>query len=143
MHPDVTYVIAGRSLGDRSGIEKLPNVVLIGYAKDAEARALMKYCKAFVFPSTYEGFGIPPMEGILRYYMRYTESRLCILTVMMRMLIWMNCLITVMLKKKRKQQLRCFTHIHGRSQQQVWHSLWTGMRLVYRVIIKYGIRGRL
>lgn len=43
MHPEVTYVIAGRSLGDRSGIEKLPNVVLIGYAKDAEARALMKY----------------------------------------------------------------------------------------------------
>ncbi len=63
-HPDTTYVIAGRSLGDRSGIEKLPNIVLVGYAKDAEARALMKYCRAFVFPSIYEGFGIPPMEAL-------------------------------------------------------------------------------
>lgn len=63
-HPDITYVIAGRSLGDRSGIEKMPNIVLVGYAKDAEARALMKYCRAFIFPSTYEGFGIPPMEAL-------------------------------------------------------------------------------
>ncbi len=63
-YPDITYVVAGRSLGDRSGIEKMPNIVLVGYAKDAEARALMKYCKAFVFPSTYEGFGIPPMEAL-------------------------------------------------------------------------------
>jgi len=41
-----------------------PNVHLLGYVSDSEAKTLMKYCKAFIFPSFYEGFGIPPMEAL-------------------------------------------------------------------------------
>ena len=63
-NPDTTYVLAGSFLGDDSGVDQLGNVIYVGRVSDAEARALYKYCKAFIFPSIYEGFGIPPMEAL-------------------------------------------------------------------------------
>lgn len=63
-NPNSTYVLCGAFLGDDSGIERLSNVIYVGRVSDAQARALYKYCKAFLFPSLYEGFGIPPMEAL-------------------------------------------------------------------------------
>lgn len=40
------------------------NLRLLGYISDEESKTLMRYCKAFVFPSFYEGFGIPPLEAL-------------------------------------------------------------------------------
>jgi glycosyltransferase involved in cell wall biosynthesis len=41
-----------------------PNVHFLGYLSDAEIKSLMLNCKAFLFPSFYEGFGIPPLEAM-------------------------------------------------------------------------------
>ena len=40
------------------------NMVFTGSLSDGEIKALMHYCKAFIQPSFYEGFGIPPMEAM-------------------------------------------------------------------------------
>ena len=37
---------------------------LTGYLSDAELRALYSSCKVFVYPSLYEGFGLPPLEAM-------------------------------------------------------------------------------
>ncbi len=49
-----------------SGVkEELPgNVRLLGYVSDEEAKSLMADCKAFLFVTFYEGFGLPPLEAL-------------------------------------------------------------------------------
>lgn len=37
---------------------------LTGYLKDDELAALYSSCKAFIYPSLYEGFGLPPLEAM-------------------------------------------------------------------------------
>ena len=37
---------------------------LTGYLGDAELRALYSSCRIFVYPSLYEGFGLPPLEAM-------------------------------------------------------------------------------
>lgn len=35
-----------------------------GYVSDEDLRALYSSCKAFIYPSLYEGFGLPPLEAM-------------------------------------------------------------------------------
>jgi glycosyltransferase involved in cell wall biosynthesis len=66
-NPEETMVIAGgintKVFGDAS-IPEAENVIYVGYVTDAEAKALLEGCKAFLFPTFYEGFGIPPLEAL-------------------------------------------------------------------------------
>ena len=66
--PEAMIAIAGggnlaKAAGEM-GLEDLPNVRYLGYVSDGEAKTLMANCKAFLFPTLYEGFGIPPLEAI-------------------------------------------------------------------------------
>lgn len=39
-------------------------VKLVGYVSDADLGALYSSCRAFIYPSIYEGFGLPPLEAM-------------------------------------------------------------------------------
>lgn len=62
-YPQYQYVIGGIGIQRIFDFSRMENVVYTGYLKDEEAKALMASCRAFVFPSFYEGFGIPPLEA--------------------------------------------------------------------------------
>jgi glycosyltransferase involved in cell wall biosynthesis len=39
-------------------------IKLTGYLSDEALRALYSTCRCFIYPSTYEGFGLPPLEAM-------------------------------------------------------------------------------
>jgi glycosyltransferase involved in cell wall biosynthesis len=47
-----------------AGLTLPAGVRAIGYVSDAELRALYSAAACFVFPSRYEGFGLPPLEAM-------------------------------------------------------------------------------
>ena len=64
-------VVAGR-IGWKSDellsrIEHSParaRIKLAGFVSDEDLRALYSSCRAFIYPSIYEGFGLPPLEAM-------------------------------------------------------------------------------
>ncbi|MFO0852014.1 MAG: glycosyltransferase family 1 protein [Gemmataceae bacterium] len=61
----IRVVVAGRSdPGLAAAAGGHPNVILLGRIPDAELIPLIRGALALLFPSWYEGFGIPPLEAM-------------------------------------------------------------------------------
>lgn len=67
-NPDFIFVIAGgkelATFGKGGEIKEQGNLLYLGYIESETAKALMMKAKALLFPSLYEGFGIPPLEAM-------------------------------------------------------------------------------
>jgi len=64
---DVEVAVAGAVDGavfGRTDTSALSSLKLLGYVSDAELTALYQNAAAFVYPSLYEGFGLPPLEAM-------------------------------------------------------------------------------
>lgn len=53
-------------------------VTLTGFVENAERNALYQHCKAFLFPSVFEGFGMPVVEAMLWGTVVITTRETCI-----------------------------------------------------------------
>ncbi len=49
-------------LAEKNGISEF--IIFTGYVSNDERNALYRNCRAFLFPSVFEGFGMPPVEAI-------------------------------------------------------------------------------
>lgn len=70
-HPDLSLVLGGKRQWGISEIDQAwqrldldGKVTFTGYLDDSDLPALYSAAEAFVFPSLYEGFGLPPLEAM-------------------------------------------------------------------------------
>lgn len=67
LYPEKQFVIAGKKnikvFGELE-VESLKNLIWCGYVTDEELKALYMTCRGFIYPSFYEGFGLPPLEAM-------------------------------------------------------------------------------
>ncbi|MCV9884491.1 glycosyltransferase family 4 protein [Metabacillus halosaccharovorans] len=64
---DLNIVIAGGTdpkVFSQNGVELPENVLHLGYVSDIELKMLYKSAFCFIYPSFYEGFGLPPLEAM-------------------------------------------------------------------------------
>ncbi len=60
----IFVIVGGRTSISPDDLKSEKNIIYLGYQSDERVKSLYKNCKAFIFPSFYEGFGIPPMEAL-------------------------------------------------------------------------------
>ena len=64
-NPDANFVIVGGKTSiSIDELKSLNNIKYLGYQSDERVKSLYRDCTAFLFPSFYEGFGIPPLEAL-------------------------------------------------------------------------------
>jgi len=63
---NVRFVVVGSTDSRifRNASSSNQNIIFTGYVTDEELRSLYEHALCFVFPSRYEGFGIPPLEAM-------------------------------------------------------------------------------
>ena len=62
--PDQKLVICGNSGKVEADWLSILNIEFLGFVTDEELIHLYSTCKAFIFPSLYEGFGLPVLEAL-------------------------------------------------------------------------------
>jgi glycosyltransferase involved in cell wall biosynthesis len=70
-HPELTLVLVGKKdanyekMESDARVQGIKDIIFTGFVSEGQLRWLYENCRAYVFPSLSEGFGLPPMEAMI------------------------------------------------------------------------------
>jgi glycosyltransferase involved in cell wall biosynthesis len=82
-HPDLKLILVGKEdyfYGRLKQFAKIfsSNIIFPGYVPDNELKALYAGAALYVFPSFYEGFGLPPLEAMAHGLAVVSSNKTCL-----------------------------------------------------------------
>lgn len=84
-HPELLLVLAGRKdsvyesfVADAKRLGVADSVIFTGYVTEGQLKWLYRGCKAYVFPSLSEGFGLPGLEAMMHRAVVVSSDATCL-----------------------------------------------------------------
>lgn len=85
-HEEILVIsgVGGESVAKAELVKKIEslgikdNIRFTGFVSDAERNLLYQNCRAFLFPSVFEGFGMPPIEALMFGRPTVTTEKTCL-----------------------------------------------------------------
>jgi glycosyltransferase involved in cell wall biosynthesis len=68
----------------------IKNIVFPGYVPDCDLRALYQEAEAYVFPSLFEGFGLPPLEAMVHGCPVVSSDKTCLPEILGEAALYFN-----------------------------------------------------
>jgi glycosyltransferase involved in cell wall biosynthesis len=122
----------------QSDIRNLTSAIYVGFVSDDELSILYHHADLFVFPSLYEGFGMPPLEAMAHGVPVVSSNRSCMPEVLGEAALYVDpenhqqfadAIYTGLTDQSVRDTLR--TNAQKESQRYCWESLTRGTLAVY------------
>ncbi|MDO8592975.1 MAG: glycosyltransferase family 1 protein [bacterium] len=145
--PDLKLILVGKEDYFYSRLKQFSvnfskNIIFPGYVPDSELAALYRSALAYVFPSFYEGFGLPPLEAMSRGLPVVSSNKTCLPEVLGAAALYFNPddeadMIDKIKKIINDENLRA--NLRGRGYEQIkkysWESCARQTLAVYKNIL--------
>lgn len=146
--PDLKLILVGKedyfySRLKQYGKNFSNNIIFSGYVPDGELKALYLQAILYVFPSFYEGFGLPPLEAMAHGLPVVSSNKTCLPEILGQAALYFNPADETDMKDKIEQALadeKLRAELINRGYEQVkkysWKDCAEKTLAVYKKVLK-------
>ncbi|TAK96478.1 glycosyltransferase family 1 protein [Patescibacteria group bacterium] len=151
-HSQLQLVLVGKSDYFYNQLQKLveresiPRVRFAGFVAESDLPAVYQQAEAYVFPSLYEGFGLPPLEAMAEQVPVVASNHACMREILGGAAEYFDAtqeeqIAEAINRVLTDQPLRAFLIEKGRQQikQYDWQSMAKVTKKIYEAVVSSGV----